>query len=121
MNRLAKNVILTFAGFASLIMVGFLVARPEVLGFLKGINDTYAGTITAVFTVVLVGVTAIYVVLTYHQVNTTKHSVRVSENYLAHSEKQLELSRIPVLVIDDIIARATKWGQTWTLDKLQGT
>jgi len=67
---------------------------------LREINDHYAAVLGTSFSLILILITAVYVVLTYFQAQATQQSVRLNREFLAHAEKQLLHSRVPMLMAD---------------------
>ena len=109
MNRYVSIGVSFVVGTAVGALMLWILSGNKALAIVAEINQKYANTITAIFTVALVLVTFVYVVLTYLLVRTTNRSVEISEKVLYQSEKQHFLSRVPLLVIESIEVKGSRY------------
>ena len=79
-------------------VVFLLLPGSKATGLLQKINTDYASILSAFASLVLLVITAVYVALTHAQAKSSKESVEISRKYLAHAEKQLRHSKVPMLV-----------------------
>lgn len=75
-----------------------LLQNSNETDVLQKINNDYATLLSTVFSLILIIITSVYVMLTHTQAKSAQESVRISQDYLAHAEKQLMHSRVPMLV-----------------------
>ncbi len=83
-----------------LVTIALLRASGEGTALLRTINDHYAAVLGTAFSLILILITAVYVVLTYLQARATQQSVSLNREFLAHAEKQLLHSRVPMLMAE---------------------
>lgn len=74
--------------------------KLDLLKLLQEINTNYASVLGAIFSLILVVITLLYVILTYFQVKTSKDSVNISHQFLEQAEKQMKHSKVPMLVVE---------------------
>lgn len=78
MNNTIKNILILLFGvlLGATVVVAF--KKPDIVPFMKELNNNYAALLGAISSIVLVGITLIYVVLTYFQAESAKKTVALS-------------------------------------------
>ena len=109
MNDRTKHILVAVSyvilGGMLTLTLALLLQGSDGLQTLRQINDHYAAVLGTAFSLVLIVITAVYVVLTYLQVHATQKSVRLNREFLVQAEKQLLHSRVPMLVAEMVKSR----------------